>query len=185
MESQKMHFQGPTYGRMRCSGKILEGCLRFLVSHLHSSHCGVKKVQPCIFIKPRRKSRVQKLCAIGLVHDKVYSSSAFVPAQLVKLLFPVELQLVLHYCIQACSWRQHLEPTLGAYTWSSPADVPQAAASPRGCYGEREHMNTWTHKCVLPWGESAEREKERALAFVKLGLYYIRLGKHQVLFQNN
>lgn len=65
-------------GVVRLIGIEIEG---FLLTSVHPT---VGKAQPCL-IKLRGNVRVHKSCAIGSVHVKAWSSSAFVPVQLVSI----------------------------------------------------------------------------------------------------
>lgn len=70
MVSQEMHFWGPSYRRMRLSGKIHWGGNQGLPTDfycLSSTHPVYKS--SLVFIKPRR-TMVQKFCAICSVHAK-------------------------------------------------------------------------------------------------------------------
>ena len=73
-------------------------------------------------------------------------------------------------------------PVLGACLDLAWLQDPRQLIDLHGCYGERMWKRTGKH--ITERGKERERERRRE-CFVKLGLYYLRFGKNQALFQNN
>ena len=122
--------------------------VRFDVAGANTQNCPgfssilLLKTSTLVFIKPGRKGKVQRFCAINSVHTETSSSSA--SAQSCQLsLFAAALRLALLRCAHVCS----------------EAARPQAALGPSSCHRERtqEHMAQGVLDTERGW---KERERE-------------------------
>lgn len=91
-----------------------------------------------VFIKPRRRARVQKFCIIRLVHAKAQSGLVFVPIW--SLFFTALGCCIQAHVLAACTARQALGlPVAARITWL----LGRENAS-------KQCRTKWVNKCVLP-----------------------------------
>lgn len=115
------------------------------------------KKSTLVFIKPGRKAKVQRFRAIYLVQFS-----------LCPVLFPAALRLALLCSAQLC-WRL-----------PGPRQLQAHIAATEG-----QRCSTWARMCWRESGRGGGGRGTERNGFLKFQLYYLGLGKDQVLFQNN